>query len=71
MSWASIAPLILLESGYNTWVILEPGYNYDNYLDSSGQDRRYEKVCTVQGTLHEATERLHQMERGRVRSDVV
>ena len=69
MSWS--APLVMVEAGYDTWTILEPGYNYDNYLDNSGQDRRYVPVCTVKGSLYEATERLHQLERGRVKTDVV
>lgn len=60
------APLVLIERAYNTWDIYEPGYNFGLSLPHvREEDRRYEKVCTVNGDLREALKVLHQLEAGR------
>jgi hypothetical protein len=60
--------LILTEAGYQDWRIYgpAPGFGIELALSSQiqrGADRRYVEVA-IHGTLFEATERLHQLEKG-------
>lgn len=65
------APLILLESGFNTWRILEPGYDFGAYMglgshpSRNQEDRRYSEKCIVKGSVFEALTVLHELEASR------
>lgn len=61
-----VPPLILLDDGHRRWVILAPRYNYGGSVRfSSAPDRRYGRLCVVEGDLDEALELLQDIERGR------
>ncbi len=55
----------------DVWEIMEPSYHYGRQLGGGLEDRRYQTVCTVKGSLDLATSRLHQLERGRPPLDPV